>query len=84
MPVDQSPELRHGASRVVEPVLVKIHQRKPNPNVVSGRERMRAQTIELDCGALRLGEWPTEEPRAAQGSAEGGLTSVQARERTES
>ena len=66
MPVDQSPELRHCASRIAEPVLVQVHQGKPNPNVVSRRERMSAQTIELDCGALRLGERPGKEPRAAQ------------------
>lgn len=66
MPIDESPELRHCAPGIIEPVLVKIHQGKPHPNVVSGRERMSAQTVELDRGALRLGERPGKEPRAAQ------------------
>ncbi len=66
MPIDESPELRHCAPRIVEPILVQIHQGKPNPNVVPRGEGMSAQTIELDCGALRLGEWPGEKPRAAQ------------------
>jgi hypothetical protein len=65
VPIDQAAELGHCAAGVLELMLVQVHQCKSDADVILCCERMRAETVELDRGALRFLEGPRQQLRSA-------------------
>jgi len=66
--IDESPQLGHGTARIVQVILVKIDEGESHSEVVTARERRRAQTVELNRSGLRLAERAGEQRRTPERS----------------